>query len=132
MTDFIGLKRRIGKLLLIWSIPSIIIGLLLLLSFPFAILGGIGLQAIIWGAIDAFMVYYILVKQKEESVEKIAKTVSRSIGMDVVFQVVGLIVIVTLYQDPYLMGNGIGVIIQGFFLLLLDSYYYNALRKMHN
>jgi len=131
VTDFIELRRRISKILLLWGIPSIVIGIVLLLVFQFTILGGIGLMAIIWGAIDAFIAYYLVEKQKEESPEKISETVSRSIIMDIVFVTVGLIVVISMLQDPYMMGAGIGVMIQGLFLLLLDSYYYNSLKKLH-
>jgi hypothetical protein len=92
--------------------------------------GGIGVQAIIWGLIDVILANYILFKQKEESVKKITKTVSRSIGLDIVFMIVGLIVVVSLFQDLYMVGNGLGVMIQGFFLFVVDSYYYSSLKKM--
>ena len=127
MTSLVELKQRIVKILLIWGIPSVIFGTILLVSLQFTLPGGIGLMAIIWGAIDLIMAYYILKIQKEDSVEKIQETVSKSIRMDIIFQVVGLIVIIVLIQDPYMVGSGIGVIIQGFFLLLLDLYYRNAL-----
>ncbi len=123
-------RQRIGKLLITWSIANVIVGIVLIFSLPGTIYGGIGLQAFIWGLIDSFIAYYIIVKQKEESAEKIANTVYRSIGMDIIYQVVGLIIIVFLFQDPYMVGNGIGVIIQGFFLLLLDLYYYRSLRRL--
>ncbi|MFW9918964.1 MAG: DUF6992 family protein [Candidatus Thorarchaeota archaeon] len=132
MTNLIELRQRIGKILLTWSIANIMVGAILFLGLPGSILGGVGLQAIIWGLIDAFIERYVIAKQKEESVEKIASTVRRSIGMDIVFQVVGILVILSFLQDLYMVGNGMGVIIQGFFLLLLDSYYYNALRKLKN
>jgi hypothetical protein len=98
-----------------------------LFSSPGTILGGIGLQAIIWGTIDLFIAAYILLKQKEQSAEKIASTVYKNIYLDIVYQVVGILVIIAFLQDPYMMGNGIGVVIQGFFLLLLDFYYHRAL-----
>ncbi|MGY5879485.1 MAG: hypothetical protein RTV31_04495 [Candidatus Thorarchaeota archaeon] len=130
MTKLVELSQRIGKTLLIWSIASIIIGIVLLFSFQFTLYGGIGLQAIIWGIIDAAIAAFILFKQKVQSVEQIGKTVSINIYLDIIYQVVGVIVIVIYFQNPYLMGNGIGVIIQGFFLLLLDRYYHNSLRNL--
>ena len=130
MTRLVELSRSIGRLLLIWAIASITIGLVTLFGYPGSILAGIGLQAIIWGAIDAVIATYILVKQKEQSVEKIASTVYKNIYLDIVYQIVGVLIIVTLFQDPYLLGNGIGVMIQGFFLFVLDMYYYKALRSL--
>lgn len=130
MTKLVELSQRIGKTLLTWSIASIIIGIVLLFSFQFTLFGGIGLQAIIWGIIDAAIAAFILFKQKVQSVEQIAKTVSVNIYLDIIYQIVGVIVIVVYFQNPYLMGNGIGVIIQGFFLLLLDRYYHNSLKNL--
>jgi hypothetical protein len=129
VTELRELTQRIGKILLTWSIASIIIGIVLSLLFPFTLLGGIGLQAMIWGGIDAAIAAFILYKQKEQSVEKISKTVSFNIYLDILYQVVGVIVIVLYFQNPYFVGNGIGVIIQGFFLLLLDRTYHNQLMK---
>ena len=58
--SLVELKQRIVKILFIWGIPSVIVGTILLGSLQFTLLGGIGLMAIIWGAIDLIMAYYIL------------------------------------------------------------------------
>ena len=130
MTELRELTQRIGKLLMTWSITSIIIGIILNFGLPSTILGGIGLMAIIWGIIDAAIAAFILFKQKEQSAEKIMKTVSFNIYLDIIYQIVGVIVIVLYLQNPYFVGAGIGVIIQGFFLLLLDHSYHNSLRNL--
>jgi hypothetical protein len=124
------LSRGIGRLLSLWSIVSIAVGVVLNISSPGTLVGGIGLQAIIWGAIDAVIAAYILVKQKEQSITKVARTVYINLYLDIVYQIVGFFVIVILYRNPYFVGNGIGIIIQGFFLLLLDLNYYNSLRDL--
>ena len=129
MSEIDNLKHRVGKRLLTWSIISIIIGLALYFGSPNSILGGIGLQTLIWGVIDAVIALSIVYKQKEQSIEKIAKTVSTSIRFDIIFVIVGIIVILAFFQNPFFMGNGIGVIIQGFFLLLLDTSYLKLLRN---
>jgi hypothetical protein len=130
LAEVTKLTQATGKRLLAWSISSITIGMVLILGSPGTVLGGIGLQAIIWGVIDAFIAASILFKQKEQSIAKITRTVSISIRFDIIFQVAGLVVIVLFLQDPYLMGNGIGVFIQGFFLLLLDRSYYKSLKGL--
>ena len=130
MTEVIELTQATGKRLMAWSIPSITIGTVMILTSPYTILGGFGLQAIIWGVIDMVIAASILFKRKDQSIAEITRTLSFSIYFDIAAQVAGLIVIVLFFQDPYLMGNGIGVVIQGFFLLLLDGSYYNALRKL--
>ena len=124
------LKQGVGKRLIPWGIISVIIGLILYFGSPSTILGGIGLQALIWGAIDIIIALSIVYKQKEQSVTKIAKTVSGSIKVDILVQIIGLVIIVIFSQNPFYVGNGIGVIIQGFFLLLLDSSYLKELSNL--
>ena len=130
MSGIIELSRAVGKRLLAWSIASVTIGTIIYLSSPGTIFSGIGLQAIIWGSIDAAIAAFILFKQKQQSVEKITKTVSINIYLDCIYQIVGLVIIVFYYQNPFFMGNGIGVIIQGFFLLILDRSYHKSLRNL--
>jgi hypothetical protein len=130
MSEVDRLKHGAAKLLLIWSIISIVIGAALSLGSSNTILNGIGLQAVIWGIIDAIIGLSILFKQKEQSVEKIAKTVATSIRFDIIFQVAGLIVVLIFLQNPYYMGNGVGIIVQGFFLFLLDNNYMKSLKNL--
>ena len=130
MSEIIELAQGVGKRLMTWSIASIIIGMVMYFGSQGAILGGIGLMAIIWGIIDAAIAAFILFKQKEQSVAKITRTVSINIYLDIIYQVVGLIVIVLYIQNLYFVGIGIGVIIQGFFLLLLDRSYHISLRNL--
>ena len=130
MSEVDKLKQDVGKRLIPWGVLSIIIGLILYFGLLNTILGGIGLQALIWGAIDVIIAVSIIYKQKEQTVTKIAKTVSGSIKVDILVQIIGLVIIVIFFQNPFYMGNGIGVIIQGFFLLLLDNTYLKELRKL--
>jgi len=130
MSEVDKLKQDVGKRLIPWGVLSIIIGLILYFGLLNTILGGIGLQALIWGAIDVIIALSIIYKQKEQSVTKIGKTVSGSIKVDILVQIIGLVIIVIFFQNPFYMGNGIGVIIQGFFLLLLDNAYLKELRKL--
>jgi hypothetical protein len=130
MSEVDRLKHGAAKLLLIWSIISMVIGATLSLGSSNTILNGIGLQAVIWGIIDAIIGLSILFKQKEQSVEKIAKTVATSIRFDIIFQVAGLIIVLIFLQNPYYMGNGIGIIVQGFFLFLLDNNYMKSLKNL--
>ncbi len=130
MSEVDKLKHTVGKRLLIWGILSVVIGVVLSFGSPGTILGGIGLQAIIWGGIDFVIAASIIFKQKEQSSTKIAETVSKSMTLDIIFIVVGLIVTFVYLQDPYFLGNGIGVTIQGIFLRVLDQTYYDSLMKL--
>ena len=130
MVEVIEVSQATGKRLMTWSVSSLIVGIVMYLSYPGTLLGGIGLQAIIWGAIDLAIASFILFKQKDQSVTKIKRVVSINIYLDILYQVVGLIVVVVYFQNLFLVGNGIGVIIQGFFLLLLDRSYHNSLMHL--
>ena len=130
LTEVVQLTKATGKRLMTWGVASIAIGMIMFWGSQWTVFGGIGLQAIIWGGIDAVIAASMIFKKREQSIADITRTVSRSMYLDIIFQVAGLIVIVAFLQDPYLMGNGIGVFIQGLFLLILDRTYYNSLRKL--
>ncbi|TFG27518.1 hypothetical protein EU528_12775 [Candidatus Thorarchaeota archaeon] len=130
MSEVDKLKQVVGKRVVVWGVISLVIGIVLLFSFQLTLLGGIGVQAIIWGLIDALIGASIMFKQKEQSIEKISQTVSKSIKFDILVLIVGIIVIIVYLQDPYMMGNGIGVVIQGFFLLVLDNIYHKTLMNL--
>lgn len=129
MVEAIEISQATGKRLMTWGVGSISIGIILILTLPGTLLAGIGVQAVIWGTIDVVIASFLLFKQKEQSVEKISRTVKKNIYVDIMFQVAGLVVAVLFYQDPYMMGNGLGVIIQGFFLFFLDRSYYKSLKN---
>ena len=132
MSEVDKLKQSVGKRVVIWGIISALIGVVLLFSYQLTLLGGIGVQAIIWGIIDVIIGSSIMFKQKEQSIGKIAGTVAKSIRFDIFVQIIGFAVIVIYLHDPYMIGNGIGVVIQGFFLLVLDYLYYNTLMRFNN
>lgn len=123
------LARGLGRTLLVWSFSSLVVGLLLyLFSTPF--LRGIGLQAMLWGFIDAVIASFTLFKQQDEPASKLAKILLINVGLDVGYQAVGILLFVFLGQDPFIAGNGIGVIIQGAFLFFLDLYYYRRMKRV--
>jgi hypothetical protein len=132
MSEVDKLKQGVGKCLIPWGSFSIIIGIISYLGSPGTIFGGIGLQALIWGAIDIIIAISIVYRQKEQSIVKLAKTVTASIMFDIIVQIIGLLVVIVFFQNLFYMGNGIGVIIQGFFLLLLDCSYLKQLRTLDN
>ena len=130
MAEDVGLSQAIGKRLMTWSIASLIIGMFLIISSPGTFLGGFGLQAIIWGVINFAVARFILRRKEEQSVEKESRTVRINIGLEIVYLIIGLIIIVFFFQDPYMVGNGVGLIFQGFVLIVLDLYYYSSLMKL--
>ena len=117
------LARRLGFSLIIWSLASIVVGaILLLIAIP--VLQGIGLQALLWGIIDMIIAVFGVFRAKDQTATKAARFLRINVYLDIVYQVVGVLLIVFLWQDAFLLGNGIGIIIQGAFLFVLDLYFY--------
>jgi hypothetical protein len=123
------LARNLGRTLLAWSLPSIVFGVILsFVSDPF--IQGIGLQAILWGVIDAVIALAGFYRKQDQSAEKMAKILLINVFLDIGYQVVGLLLVTFLWQNLYILGNGVGVIIQGVFLFGLDLYYYLKFKKL--
>jgi hypothetical protein len=121
LTSIENLNKTLGNSLLIWSTVSIIAGVALYFFSFVLLLQGIGLEAMLWGLINLVIAFKIL-KRKEHVLEKIKRELSISIGLDFIYPIIGLPLIL-LGQDAYLVGNGYGIIIQGAFLLILDLAY---------
>ncbi len=128
-----ALTRR----LLLWSVVSMVIGAaLLVFGDPFW--RGFGLQAVVWGGVDAAIAFFgrrtsntRLLKHVAAGgnpaslVEREAKNLRRLLwintGLDVLYVVGGAALVITLGQsDLFARGNGWGIIVQGGFLFLFD------------
>jgi hypothetical protein len=96
--------------------------ILLIIAIP--LLQGIGLQALLWGIIDAIIAVFGVFRAKEQTAMKAARFLRINVYLDIIYQVVGVLLIVFLWLDAFLLGNGIGIIIQGAFLFVLDLYFY--------
>ncbi|MFW9846701.1 MAG: DUF6992 family protein, partial [Candidatus Thorarchaeota archaeon] len=113
MTSIEKLNETLGKILLIWSISSVIVGIVLYFFSFISLIQGIGLQAMLWGFINLVLAFTLL-RRKEHILEKIRRELSVSLALDIIYPVIGLPLIL-LGQDAYLVGNGYGIIIQGAF-----------------
>lgn len=126
MTSIEKLTERIGNTLLIWSVASIIVGIALYFFSFTPFFQGIGFQAVLWGLID-LVVFFTVLKRKEQALEKIKRELSISIRLEVIYLIIGMALLIFMGQDPYFAGHGYGIIIQGLFLLILDIYYFRRL-----
>lgn len=129
LTEKRKLARTLGRTLLAWAFSSLVVGLLLYL-FSTSLLQGIGLQAMLWGFIDVVIASFTLFKQQDDPASKLAKILLINVGLDVGYQAVGVILLLFFGQDPFIAGNGIGVIIQGAFLFILDLYFYRKMKRL--
>lgn len=118
--------------LLLWAAGSILLGTLLLVAgSPF--LKGIGLQALVWGAVDGILASIGAVRAWKRSREapdeyrttrdglRLARILRVNAALDLVYIAVGIALVVIFRAHPFGLGNGVGVIIQGTFLLVFDA-----------
>ncbi|MFX1577294.1 MAG: DUF6992 family protein [Promethearchaeota archaeon] len=117
------LARWLSVALIAWSFASIIIGIVLLLV-PISVIQGIGLQALLWGFIDVLIAVIGVLRNKEMPGDKVARFLRINVFLDIGYMVVGILLMVFLWMDPFILGNGLGIIIQGAFLFMLDLFFY--------
>lgn len=135
------LQSRISRHLLIWSAFSIVGGaLLMFFAAPFW--RSVGLQGLVWGVIDAAIAGFGLrsLRRKLNRSDanrpavllKEARNLRRLLlinaGLDMLY-VVGGVVVLTRFDTDFARGNGVGITVQGGFLLLFDTFY--AYRVQH-
>ncbi len=123
------LARQLGRALIAWSIASIIVGVILLLV-PVSLLQGVGLQALLWGIIDIIIALVGIFRQKEQSADKVARFLRINVFLDIGYMLVGVLLVVFLWVDQFMLGNGIGIIIQGAFLFILDLSFYQKFQPL--
>lgn len=128
------LQTRISRQLLVWSALSIVVGTALLFAAPFW--RGVGVQALVWGVIDAAIAGFgLLTLQRKlkrpdanhpDVLSREARNLRRLLlinaGLDVLYIVAGVVVLYT-FTTEFARGNGVGIIVQGGFLLLFDTFY---------
>ncbi|MFW9982990.1 MAG: DUF6992 family protein [Candidatus Thorarchaeota archaeon] len=128
MTSLEHLNKKLGKILVIWSTGSIVVGILLYFLSYVPLLQGIGLQSMLWGLINLVLAVKLL-KQEEHTQEKTKRELSISLGLDIIYPIIGL-PLIFLGPDAYLVGNGYGIIIQGAFLLALDLAFHRRFKQL--
>ena len=126
-------QDAVSRRLLLWSALSAATGALLLtIDAPFW--HGFGLQALLWGAIDAAIALFgqRSANKRRRTVPIGAETFARearnlqrvlwiNTGLDLLYIAGGLLLALTLgARDPFAAGSGWGVVLQGGFLFLFD------------
>lgn len=126
-------KKVLSKRLLLWGLLSIIFSFLFLL-FKGVFFRGLYIQFLIWGIINSVIALFGLLKEdkkyniteddyKKELV-KIKNILKINTLLDIVYILIGLIIILIFKSNLYLIGHGIGVVIQGLFLFFFDLLHY--------
>jgi len=128
------LQGRISRHLLIWSALSVAAGVALLFAAPFW--RGVGVQALVWGVIDAAIAGFGLLTLRRKrnrpdagrpdvlakETRNLRRLLLINAGLDVLYIVAGGVVLYA-FTTEFARGNGVGIIVQGGFLLLFDTFY---------
>ena len=135
------LQARISRHLILWSTLSIVGGAALFFAVPFW--RGVGVQGLVWGVIDAAIAGFGLASLRRKRAQpdtntpetharearNLRRTLLINAGLDVLYVVGGVIVLMTLATE-FARGNGVGIIVQGGFLLLFDTFYAFQVRRL--
>lgn len=130
-----NVEQEISLNLFIWGLCSALNGIILFF-FDNSFINAIGFQFIIWGLIDCLiaMFPFVLRKFKKEShiqnLPKLKKILGINSVLDLFYVLVGILLFLGIFNIN--QGHGIGVVIQGGFLLIFDFYYYVVTLKLIN
>lgn len=126
-------KKVLSKRLLLWGLLSVILSFIFLI-FKGYFFRGLYIQFLFWGIINIFIALFGLLKEdkkyniteddyKKELV-KIRNILKINTFLDIIYILIGLIIILFFKSNLYLIGHGTGVIIQGLFLFFFDLLHY--------
>ena len=135
---------RISAQLAAWGLASVALGAALLLMGPLAwlpaevvpVARGFGIQCLVWGAIDGAIALLGMrdLRRRRAAGEhteaggshafaaRLRKLLRLNAGLDVVYVLAGL-ALVLLWRTPEGLGHGLGVMVQGGFLLAFDGWH---------
>jgi hypothetical protein len=133
MTMIYDFQDALSRRLLAWSALSIIAGTILLIVGD-GFWRGLGLQAIVWGMIDAAIAIFgsrsahkrrAAGQNNPEVTNREARNLRKLLWintwLDVLYIAGGFAVLFVFGGlDPFAAGNGIGIVLQGSFLFLFD------------
>ena len=135
MKTLSSFRKKLSLRLIIWSGLSIAGGGLLLIFSTGSLAQGAAIQALAWGGIDAVIALMGHLGSKKNDAPgeagkqraKLKRALWINTALDLVYIAAGII-LVTVWgrNSPAVRGHGIGVIIQGSFLLLFDYFHANA------
>lgn len=145
MDDIRVTEASIGRsLILFWALPSIVagaVGLIINTAVPLPVLRGIAIHALAWGGVDAGIGLYAVLRARRDASNypdeyhdearrrRLRRILRINANLDVAYIVAGIAVAVAFRDTPFLLGNGVGVGIQGLALLVFDTIHAARLPK---
>lgn len=132
------LERQLSSRLMVWSVASMAVGAVLLFASDFW--RGFGLQCFVWGAIDLLIAWFGQrsmnkklreAKNASEEVRSLKRILLINAGLDVVYLLIGVSIWVFWGRTGvFTVGNAVGVLLQGSFLLWFDLFYAQQVTKI--
>lgn len=135
-------SARIGRQLGTWAVASVVLGALLVAFADGAAARAFGLQCLVWGAIDGAIAIAGAIALRRAHARgavadpqraaperrRLRRLLWINAGLDVVY-VAAALLILALWRTPEGLGHGLGVLVQGGFLLVFDAVHARRLRE---
>ena len=125
---FKDIEIEISFMLLVWGLISIVGGLTFI-YFDNPFMDAVGFQFIVWGSIDALIAIFPSViktlkkEKKEQNLNKLKNILLINSFLDLGYIMVGCLIFIGFFEINQYNGHGVGVIIQGSFLAVFDTFY---------
>ena len=120
---FIFVQNQISIILLGWGLISILMGATLF-YFNNDFIRGIGTQFLVWGLVNSSIGIFVILRKSQHSSKKLAKILLFNSFLDLIYLFVAIVLIFEIFiNGDSAVGHGFGVLFQGFFLLIFDTYY---------
>ncbi len=136
-----AVRIRFSRMLMVWAVASVLVAIAALILGPArptessrAMLGAVGAQFFVWGAIDAIFAIIGMsqagVSQRRDS-DNLIRTLRFSARLNYAMLLVGALLLAAgvLLRSPALMGHGVGAIIQVVFLIVFDNLFLRAMQR---
>jgi hypothetical protein len=117
------LHKQLAVILSSWGLTSIAMGITLFF-FQVDFLRSLSYQFLIWGLINFFLGIYPLVRNSVPNRSKLYKILLVNSFLDIIYIIISILLIFQIiFEGESVVGHGFGVLIQGLFLLIFDTYY---------
>lgn len=123
-----NIGKRVGKPLIAWAIGNAGIGWAFVMLEP-GFWQGLLVQAFFWGVIDGAIGLSAWFGKKEQPLAKLEKIFLVNAWLDAVYMGAGVLVAMV-WHVPLGVGTGVGIAIQGAFLLVMDVKHYRAINAV--
>lgn len=117
------LHRQLAIILTSWGLTSIVMGVTLLF-FDVDFLRSLSIQFMIWGLVNFLLGFFPLIRNSVPNRKRLYLILLINSFLDIIYLIVALLLIFEVFfQGESSVGHGFGVMIQGLFLLVFDTYY---------